>query len=128
MEHIETGAGAWNPSGNEHFTGAVWNRRLRDSEAGITMIAVQFAPGARSDWHSHPGGQLLYVVSGAGLVQTEDGSTVRISAGDVVHAPPGERHWHGAAPDSPMMHLSLTTGGNAAWEGKVSDEEYGRRS
>ena len=128
MEHIEAGAGAWSPSGNEHFTGAVWNRRLRDSEDGITMIAVQFAPSARSDWHSHPGGQLLYVVSGAGLVQTEDGSTVRITAGDVVHAPPGERHWHGAAPDSPMMHLSLTTGGIAAWEGKVSDEDYGRRT
>ena len=91
------------------------------------MIAVQFAPGARSDWHSHPGGQLLYVVSGAGRVQTEDGSTVRISAGDVVHSPPGERHWHGASPDSPMMHLSITTGGVAAWEEKVSDEEYGRQ-
>ncbi|MET0565025.1 MAG: cupin domain-containing protein, partial [Acidimicrobiia bacterium] len=98
MEHIEADAGAWNPSGNEHFTGTVWNRRLSESECGITMIAVQFAPGARSDWHSHPGGQLLYVVSGAGLVQTEDGSTLPISAGDVVHAPPGERHWHGAGP------------------------------
>jgi quercetin dioxygenase-like cupin family protein len=91
------------------------------------MIAVQFAPGARSDWHSHPAGQVLYVVSGAGLVQTSDGSTVEISPGDVVHAPPGEKHWHGARPDSPMMHLSLTTGGATAWEGKVSDEEYDRR-
>ena len=126
MEHIEAGAGAWSPSGNEHFTGTVWNRRLSESDDGITMIAVQFAPGARSDWHSHPGGQLLYVVSGAGFVQTEDGSTVRISPGDVVHAAPGERHWHGARPDSPMMHLSLSTGGPAAWERKVSDEEYGR--
>ena len=91
------------------------------------MIAVQFAPGARSDWHRHPGGQLLYVVSGAGLVQTEDGTTSRISPGDVVHAPAGELHWHGAAPDSPMMHLSITSGGATAWEGKVSDEEYRRR-
>ncbi|HWL48394.1 MAG TPA: cupin domain-containing protein [Acidimicrobiia bacterium] len=127
MEHIETAAGGWNPSGNEHFTGTVWNRRLKESEDGITMIAVQFAPGARSDWHSHPGGQLLYVVSGTGLVQTENQSTISISPGDVVYAPPGERHWHGASPDSPMQHLSLTTGGPAAWEDKVSDDEYGRR-
>ena len=91
------------------------------------MIAVQFAPGARSDWHSHPGGQLLYVVSGTGLVQIENQSTISISPGDVVYAPPGERHWHGASPDSPMQHLSLTTGGPAAWEDKVSDEEYRRR-
>jgi quercetin dioxygenase-like cupin family protein len=128
MEHIEVGASAWSPPGGEHFTGMVWNRRLRESEEGITIIAVQFAPGARSDWHSHPGGQLLYVVSGAGMVQTEDGSTARITPGDVVHAPPGERHWHGARPDSPMMHLSLTTGAPAVWEAKVSDEEYDGRS
>lgn len=127
MDHIENANGGWSPSGDDHFTGTVWNRRLSESENGITMIAVQFAPGARSDWHSHPGGQLLYVVSGAGLVQTEDGSTISIAPGDVVHAPPGERHWHGAAPDSPMMHLSLTTGGPAAWEGKVNHEEYRRR-
>lgn len=88
------------------------------------MIAVQFAPGARSDWHNHPAGQILYVVSGAGLVQTQDGSTIEVSAGDVVHAPAGELHWHGARPDSPMLHLSLTTQGPAAWGSKVSDEEY----
>ena len=127
MEHKPTEATAWNPSGNDHFTGTVWNSRLSEEEGGVTMIAVQFAPGARSDWHSHPGGQLLYVVSGAGLVQTENGTTSRISPGDVVHAPAGELHWHGAAPDSPMMHLSVTSGGATAWEGKVSDEEYRRR-
>jgi len=127
MEHKTTEATTWNPSGNDHFTGTVWNSRLSEEEDGVTMIGVQFAPGARSDWHRHPGGQLLYVVSGAGLVQTEDGTTLRISPGDVVHAPAGELHWHGAAPDSPMMHLSVTSGGATAWEGKVSDEEYQRR-
>jgi quercetin dioxygenase-like cupin family protein len=42
----------------------------------------------------------------------------------VVHAPPGERHWHGATPDAPMMHLSLTSGGDTRWEDKVDKEEY----
>jgi quercetin dioxygenase-like cupin family protein len=124
MEHFEAGTGGWNPSGEEHFTGEVWNRRISDDPDGITMIAVQFAPGARTDWHSHPGGQLLYVLSGTGRVRTEDGVTARISPGDVVHAPPGERHWHGATPDAPMMHLSLTSGGDTRWEDKVDKEEY----
>jgi quercetin dioxygenase-like cupin family protein len=127
MEHKPTETQSWNPSPSEHFTGDVRNSRISESEEGITLLAVQFAPGARTDWHSHPGGQLLYVVAGAGLVQTDDGTTVTISPGDVVEAPPGERHWHGAAPDSPMTHLSLTTGGDTRWEQPVSDEEYRRR-
>lgn len=127
MEHKAIETTVWSPSPQEHFTGTVWNSRLSEVDGGATVIAVQFAPGARSDWHSHPTGQVLYVVSGAGLVQTDDGTTVQISPGDVVYAPPGERHWHGARPDSPMMHLSLTTQGATEWEGKVSDEEYHRR-
>lgn len=115
---------SWSPFDDEHFTGSVWNSRVVEGDGGITMIAVQFAPGARSDWHTHPAGQVLYTVSGSGLVQTEDGSRIEITAGDVVFAPPGELHWHGARPDSPMMHLSLTTKGPPPWADKVSDEEY----
>lgn len=124
MEHIEA-KGGWNPSGTEHFTGSVWNKRISDQPDGVTLLAVQFAPDSRTDWHSHPGGQLLYVVSGSGMVRTEGGETVRIAPGDVVYAPPGERHWHGASPDSPMMHLSITSGGETAWDESVEDEEYG---
>ncbi len=124
MRHTPSNAAGWNPSGNDHFTGQVWNSRLEESHAGITLLAVQFAPGARSDWHSHPSGQTLHVISGAGLVQTEDGTTIEISAGDTVYAPPGEVHWHGAKSDSPMMHLALNTQGPAAWGPKVTDDQY----
>ncbi len=127
MEHKPADTHVWSPSSDAHFTGSVWNSPVSDVSGGVKLLAVQFAPGARTDWHTHPGGQLLYVVSGSGLVQTGDGETVRIAPGDVVHAPPGERHWHGAAPDSPMMHLSLTTGGDTVWEDRVDDEEYRRR-
>ena len=126
MEHKPSQSASWNPSPPDHFTGSVWNSRISDPEDGVKLLAVQFAPGSRTDWHSHPGGQLLYVVSGSGLVQTADGDTVSISPGDVVEAPPGERHWHGAGPNSPMMHLSVTSGGDTVWGEKVSDEEYGR--
>jgi len=125
MDHLTNRDRRWSHSGNEHFTGSVWNSRITEGEGGMTMIAVQFAPGARSDWHSHPAGQVLYVVSGSGLVQTDGGETRSITPGDVVYAPPGERHWHGARPDSPMLHLSLTTDGPTAWDEKVSDDEYG---
>jgi quercetin dioxygenase-like cupin family protein len=69
----------------------------------------------------------LYVVSGAGLVQSEDGTTIEISAGDTVYTAPGEVHWHGAKPDSPMMHLALNTQHATDWRHKVSDSEYHRR-
>ncbi len=121
-EHIE-----WTPAPEEHFTGKVWFGPLSNAEGGISALAVHFEPGARTDWHSHQQGQVLYVVQGAGLVQNDDGTTVEVSPGDVVYAPPGELHWHGAAPSSPMMHLSLTIG-SASWEPrKVTDEEYGSR-
>jgi quercetin dioxygenase-like cupin family protein len=126
MEHKSGEHMEWARSPFEHFTGAVWNTRLVEGEPGPTVIAVQFSPGARTDWHSHPEGQVLYVVSGAGLVQSEGSPAEAIGAGDVVWAAPGERHWHGARPDSPMMHLSITSGGPTAWEGKVSDTEYGQ--
>lgn len=117
----------WRPSGDERFTGEVWNTRLHEGGDGPTVIAVLFAPGARSHWHSHPEGQVLYVLSGSGLVQTGDGPVEEIGPGDMVVAPPGELHWHGAGPDGPMIHLSLTTGGPTQWEGEVVDEEYRRR-
>jgi len=129
MDHTPAERIGWAPAPQENFTGRVWFGPLSHaSEDGLKAAGVHFDPAARTDWHSHPEGQVLYVTSGAGLVQTEGGETVEISAGDVVYAPPDELHWHGAGPDSPMMHLSLTTGGATEWEPrKVSDEEYRRR-
>ena len=47
---------------------------------------------------------------------------------DVVYASPGEKHWHGARENSPMVHLSLTTGGATQWgTEKVTDESYRSR-
>jgi quercetin dioxygenase-like cupin family protein len=93
----------------------------------VNMLGVHFGPGARTDWHSHPEGQVLYVVNGVARVGDEDGTTAEVGAGDSVYALPGQVHWHGAAPHSPMTHLSITTGGETEWlPRKVTDEEYGR--
>ncbi len=127
MEHRAAGGIEWVPAGEEHFTGRVWFGPLAPQPRpdSLNALGVLFEPGARTDWHEHPDGQVLYVVSGAGKVQTEDGETVELSAGDVVHTPAGEVHWHGSTLGSYMMHLSLTTGGPTQWRAeKVSDADY----
>ncbi len=129
MQHRPAESIDWVPAPAEHFTGEVWFGPLsHEREDGLNALAVHFAPGARTDWHTHPDGQVLYGVSGSGLVQTDAGETVSLTPGDVVYSPAGERHWHGAAPNSHLVHLSLTTGGPTEWfADKVTDEEYGRR-
>lgn len=110
----------------ENFTGRVWMGEMQDPEdpGGLRVLGVLFEPGARSDWHSHPGGQVLYVVSGAGRVGTSEGIS-EIGPGDVVRTPPGEEHWHGAGPEGFLYHLSLTTVGPTEWSSRsVTDSEY----
>jgi len=117
----------WAAAPDEHFTGRVWFGPMAEPRQpeDMAVLGVMFEPGARTDWHSHPGGQVLYIVGGNGRVQNAAGDTVAVSAGDTVYAPPGEVHWHGATPGAPMIHLSITAGGPTAWEPrKVSDEDY----
>ena len=118
----------WTAAGSEHFTGAVWVGRLTPADgSGVRVTAVRFEPGARSDWHTHQEGQILHCLSGAGRAGTGDGRVLEMRPGDLLHSPPGERHWHGAADDTPMMHLSFTAGIRVAWAPeKVTDEEYHR--
>jgi quercetin dioxygenase-like cupin family protein len=90
---------------------------------------VTFEPGARSGWHTHPAGQVLIVTAGVGRVQRWGGKVEEIRPGDVVWTPPGVKHWHGAAPATPMTHIAIqdTVGGkNVEWMEKVSDEQYGK--
>ena len=81
-------------------------------------------------WHSHAVGQTLYVTDGAGLVQSRGGEVTQIRAGDVVYAAADEVHWHGAAPDHFMTHLSITEGVGSGdkpetdWREHVTDAEY----
>ena len=107
------------------FTGEVWldpiTRGLPPSQ--LSVAAVRFTPGARSAWHSHAGGQTLYVTEGRGLVQTRGGDAVELRAGEVVYAPDGEEHWHGATPTDFMSHLSITEG-PPQWGAHVTDGEY----
>jgi quercetin dioxygenase-like cupin family protein len=113
----------------EWFTGDVWLEPIASGREGseLNVAAVHFTPGARTAWHSHSRGQTLYVTEGEGIVQPRGEAAVPIRAGDVTYAPAGEWHWHGAAPDHLMTHLSITEGG-AEWGEHVTAEEYGAPS
>jgi quercetin dioxygenase-like cupin family protein len=109
----------------EMFTGDVWLDPIARGPEGssLSMAAVHFTPGAHTAWHSHKGGQTLYVLEGRGLVQSRGDEIVEVRAGDVISTPDGEEHWHGAAPDNFMTHLTITEGG-ANWGAPVTDAEY----
>ena len=104
------------------FTGTVYIDPVMDT--GDVMIStVVFTPGARTYWHSHPGGQLLIVNAGQGVVATRSGAARVISAGDVIWAEPGEEHWHGARDSSLMTHTAVSHG-TTQWGSEVADGDY----
>lgn len=112
-----------------YFTGTVWQERFLGPTppARLAAVLVRFEPGARTAWHTHPLGQTLYVIAGAGLAQEWERPIRRIHAGDVVFFKPGEKHWHGAGPDTFMEHLAMqeSLDGKAVdWLEHVSDEQY----
>jgi quercetin dioxygenase-like cupin family protein len=116
----------------EQFTGDVWLDPItHPREAGqSTFVAkVRFAPGARTAWHSHARGQTLHVTQGVAWVQARGGEKVEAHAGQTLYCPPGEEHWHGAAPDSFMEHLAMLDQGDdpaasTTWLEHVSDQEF----
>lgn len=107
------------------FTGQAYPYVTLPSTDGVVINTVTFTPGARTHWHRHERGQILQVLAGRGLIQSEGGPIAVIRAGDTVWIPPGERHWHGAAPDSYLTHTAISLG-TTDWSDPVSDEDYGR--
>lgn len=113
----------------KYFTGRVLQTPIIEKEAPARLRAtlVSFEPGARTHWHTHPLGQTLYVVHGFGRVQTWGGPVREILAGDVVWFAPGEKHWHGAAPDAAMVHVAIQEaqdGKAVDWLEHVTDAQY----
>jgi quercetin dioxygenase-like cupin family protein len=107
------------------FTGrAMLDPLLDDGAKGeIRVNSVVFEPGGRTFWHWHPGGQVLLIGSGRGMVENRDGDRHVLHPGDVVWSPPGEEHWHGAAPDSFVAHTAVSLG-VTEWRGEVSADRY----
>ncbi|MGY3441266.1 cupin domain-containing protein [Bradyrhizobium sp. USDA 4473] len=95
------------PSG--YATGPFFMQILLSSqnEGEMTALRAYFQPGAASLWHSHPRGQLLFVLDGVGFVEREGGEVTEVRAGDSIWFAPGERHRHGATEQCPFSYLSV---------------------
>lgn len=117
------------PGSADHFTGRVLIDAPFHGEAPARVYGarVSFEAGARTNWHSHTLGQTLIVTEGMGLVQRWGDPVEVIRQGDIAWIAPGQKHWHGAAPDSAMTHTAIVEqldGKSTDWLEKVSDEQY----
>ena len=120
-------ASSWHAS-QDWFTGEVWIDAAPASPPEAGVFRTLFEPGARTNWHAHPEGQVLYVVTGHGRVLGAYGPVVEVGPGDVVCFAPNEKHWHGAAPDNFMVHVAInpaaSTDGGTEWMEPVTEEDY----
>ncbi len=111
------------------FTGTVWQDAIIDTPepARGRAVVVSFEPGARTNWHTHPLGQTLFVLSGVGRVQKHGEPVRAIRPGDTVWIAPGEKHWHGAGPETRMVHVAFheaIDGSHVEWLEPVDDSDY----
>ncbi|MEW9855255.1 carboxymuconolactone decarboxylase family protein [Novosphingobium sp. M1R2S20] len=113
-----------------NFTGSavVTSRFKGTGESRLGGGTVTFQPGAHTNWHVHPLGQLLIVTAGEGLVQAEGGPVRTIKAGDTVWIGPGVKHWHGAKPKRAMTHVAVSEvadGQSVTWLERLDEGQSG---
>lgn len=129
MDIKRAGSQASTTGSPEYFTGQVRIEPIISAAdpARVAAANVTFEPGARTTWHTHPLGQTLIVTVGFGRVQREGGPVEEIRPGDIVWFEPGEKHWHGAGPETAMSHIAIQeklNGSPVDWLEPVSDADY----
>lgn len=118
-------------SPNVHHVGNVWLTEINTADSVFsygTSVAI-FDPGARLDWHSHPGGQILIFTEGVGYYQEKGKTRQTVRRGEVIKCAPGVEHWHGATPESGVTYIATSPAqkGKTVWLHRVSDAEYGSK-
>jgi len=116
---------------NNYFTGTAWLQMLvpNDSTYQTQIGNVTFEPKARTNWHQHPGGQILLVTEGRGYYQEKGKPAQLLQKGDVVRIPPDTEHWHGATSDTGLTHIAISPNmdkGSVEWLQPVTDEQYNK--
>ena len=133
MEVSENGSRDGMIGSSDYFTGTAYVEPLFAANEPVQSNggAVTFLPGARSNWHTHPAGQVLIVTDGTGWVQEEGGEKLVMQPGDVIWTPPGVKHWHGATNTTSVKHIAIQQyedGENVVWLEPVTDEQYAGNS
>ncbi|KGE77486.1 cupin domain-containing protein [Halomonas sp. ND22Bw] len=117
------------PGPSDYFTGQVRIDKIFNAPdpSRVGVAVVNFEPGARTNWHTHPVGQILLVTDGVGWTQCEGGPRTEIRPGDLIWCNCGRRHWHGATDTTAMQHVAIQEAENGSpvtWMEAVSDEDY----
>ena len=113
------GAAATAPAPNPNATGVVEFQPIE----GMLTRRLRFEAGARTNWHTHTHRQMIWAEEGRGLYQ-EMGEPVKELVKDVpVLTKANVPHWHGAAPNSHVVQLTIY-GGDIKWGAPVTDAEY----
>jgi quercetin dioxygenase-like cupin family protein len=121
--NLEDQTGA--PGNPDYFVGQVTLTPVRETTTPAQLFRVEFSPGARTNWHTHSGVQVLVVLAGRCRYQQEGGKVLEASTGEVIHIPAGQKHWHGATPEAGMVHLAVNIAAETQWLEVVTDEEFG---
>ena len=117
----------------DKFAGAVYPTCILegDEPSRVRMYSVHFAPSAHTAWHAHAVGQYLHIVEGTALVQERGGEAQVLKPGETIYTALGVEHWHGATPDSFMVHLAIVEASapddnqiDTIWNEHVTDDEY----
>jgi quercetin dioxygenase-like cupin family protein len=124
MQTAPASDGGFEHGDEARFSGEVWIRSTVAAPDGTNVGIVHFAPGARTHWHRHPGGQFLVGLTGRGRVRSRGEAGHVLRPGDVVHVGADEWHYHGGDADAPVAHVAVNGGGAPEWGDPVSDEEY----
>jgi len=120
------------PAPSEYFTGIVNVKNLvpDDNLFNCVINNVTFEKGARTNWHKHPGGQIILITDGEGLYQEKGGPVQILKKGDVVKFNPDIEHWHGASPENSMTHIAINPNsekGLVEWLKSLTEEEYSKK-
>ena len=113
------GAATAAPAPNPNATGVV---EFQPTDGMLTR-RLRFEAGARTNWHTHTHRLMIWAEEGRGLYQ-EMGGPVKELVKDVpILTKANVPHWHGAAPNSYVVQLTIY-GGDIKWGAPVTDAEY----